>query len=239
MAILDKKVGWSTSGRLRTGDRLRRVTIQADFPRAETYVLEFSKNNSAVPSNLPIRAEAIVSWSVEGNWVSRRISIANGTTIQGVAQGVRVAIIDVTAPNADTGLPLPNGVDYEVSVQVTPGSRGSNKFPPFLVPAENWLRTLSLLSPTLTLPVPQDAGITSLLVEAIGVTAAGIVAINPGALIMIMEQNLVPITQLIVPGPSDHFPIMPGTDRVRLSMLTANQPALEFIQFTLFFGIDG
>ena len=230
-----KKVGWSTSGKLITGNALRQVTLQADFPRAETYSLEFNKFSNNLNSDFPIRAEALITWSVEGNSVSRRISIANGTTIQGVAQAVKVVINDVTVAAS------PGPIEYDVSVQVTPGSRGTNRFPPFLSPT-NGFNSIVLATPSVRVPIPQDAGAILFLLEALGIGPGGpfdFRALLPNTLFVIQEQNLVQIAFAEYPGPSQTIPIVPGADSILISGNFAADPLLTRIQTTLLFGIDG
>jgi hypothetical protein len=230
-----KKVGWSASGNLVTGNKLKQVSIQADFPRAETYCLEFNKFSSNLNSNFPIRAEAFIKWSVEGNSVSRRVSLVNGITIQGVAQAVNVVIKDITFAAS------PAPISYDVSVQVTPGTRGSNKFPPFLSPQDGF-NSLTPGIPTANIIVPQDAGAISLLIEACGVGGGGpfdFKPIPPGTLFVQMLQNLTIISVSEWSGSSEIVPIIPGTDMIRLSSDFAAAPGLASIQTTTILGIDG
>lgn len=234
---LDKpKDGWSASGTLITGNPAQSISLQANFPHAETYVIEFSKAGNPL-SNLPIHSEALITWSVEGNSVTRRVSIANGTTVQGVAQAVRVVIIDSTG-EAVGNVPAPNGTEYTVSVQVTPGSRGSNKLPPFYIPRLNYFRLLTPVAPNVVLPVPQDAGIISFLVEAIGQSPLGFTPLKPGTLILNMIQNAV-VINTVDAIESQIVPIVPGTEQIEMSMQPAFDPSLTAINFTLFYGIDG
>lgn len=230
-----KKVGWSSSGTLVTGDRTKQVTLQADFPRAETYVLEFNRENN-VASNLPIRASALITWSVEGNSVTRRISIQNGATIQGVAQAVRVVLFDDTAP-LPPSVVIPNGSAYTVSVQVTPGVRGSNQFPPFLLTTEGQRRQLL---GTAAIPVPQDAGAISLLLLAVMNPFGGPFAAVPnnGILIEQLLSGVDVIAFSFFESSSNLIPLLPGVDTIRLKPNLALVPAND-IEVTTIFGIDG
>lgn len=236
----NKKVGWSASGKLVTGNRLRQVTLQADFPRVEAYILQFNKINNP-KSNLPIRAEALITWSVEGNSVSRKISIANGVALVGAAQAVRVVINDVTQSLLDAPLVVPNGVEYEVSVQTTPGVRGNTALPPVLVPIEGLLRFLGPVAPlVLNVPVPEDAGVNSVKVLARRV----------GFAVAPLPENALIITQLELAtglvgyeyGFQDDFePIVPGTDtiQVELNLAAFIIPPVFPILVTVIFGIEG
>ena len=231
----NKKGGWSGSAKLVTGDTLRELSLQADFPRAETYCLEFNKFSANLNSDFPIRAEAFIKWSVEGNWVTRRISIANGTTIQGVAQAVVVKVKDVTIGAS------PGPIEYEVTAQVTPGTRGSNQFPPFLSPVDGFNR-LTPATPTAGIIIPQDAGAISVNVQAVGIGAGGpfdFSTLPAGALFVTMQQNGVFISMTEYTGPNTIIPIVPGSDRILLSADFAVIPGYTAIQTTTMFGIDG
>jgi len=243
MTILDKKVGWSSSNKLVTGDRFKEVSLQADFPRAETYVLQFNKTKilrviNPAGEKLPVRAEAFITWSVEGNSVTRRVSIANGITIQGVAQAVRVIVKDVTDHPFGTVAPIAQ-LEYSVSAQVTPGTRGSNKFPPFLVPNDAWRRVLTIGTPSITLPVPQDAGIISFVFEATGVFAGLNKPLIPGTVVAFLQQDTVVVATIIPQSVSEVVPLPPGVDEIRFLFIPAVDPTINQVHFTVLYGIDG
>lgn len=243
-----KKVGWSATGRLVTGDRSQQVTLQADFQagqnlqQAESYILQFNKVNNPL-SNLPIRAEALVRWSVEGNSVSRRISIANGVALVGASQAVRVVLTDVTQSLLDGPVVIPNGVEYDVSVQVTPGARGTTALPPILVPIDGLLRILAVPPgpATFNVAVPNDAGVNSIKVLArqFGLVAAPF----PDNAIMITQLQL--LTGLV--GYEYGFqegvfvPLVPGTDTIQIDLNLAAFAVPPFfpIIVTVMFGIEG
>lgn len=237
MTTLDKKKGWSNSGNLKTGNRSLEVSVQANFQEyPETYCIEFTKSGNTA-SNLPIRAEAYITWSVEGNFVTRRVSISNGTTVQGVAQAVRVVIKDVTEANADTpGSPVPNEAEYTVSVQITRGSRGSNSFPPFLVPPDCWFRELGV-GATLDIEVPQDAGITSVLLEYVGFDGANYIGAE-NLIRMTMRQNAVRINRCVIEN-GKLYPMAPGTQQISLNVLNLVDPTVVIVYVSIYFGIDG
>jgi hypothetical protein len=232
-----KKNGWSAHGKLKTGDKLTQLTLQCNFEdRPETYVVEFNKFSTDLNSDFPIRAEAYLTWSVEGNSVTRRVSLVNGTTIQGVAQAVRVVIVDATKT-----LPGATPIEYEVSFQCTVGTRGSNKFPPFLITADS-SNLLNAITPGVNIPVPQDAGAISINIQAIGIGGGGpfdFIPLLPGTLFVIMEQNGAFISFTEYQGPAEIVPIVPGTDTIRVVSKLAADPLLTAIETVVMFGIDG
>jgi hypothetical protein len=126
------KDGWQGSTQLQTGQYNRVQVLAANFPQAGEYTAEFNLTPLET-SNLPIFAQALVTWSVEGANVTRLINIADGISISGVAQGITIAVMDATVPNNELAV-IPNGATYVINVQVAKGVRGTNKQPPTLVP---------------------------------------------------------------------------------------------------------
>jgi hypothetical protein len=94
------KTGWGQSGTLTAGNKTQRVTMQADFNKgvgAFDFTCQFSV--TAPGGRSVVNAEALVSWRVEGQEVTRRITIGAGASLTGVGQAVRVEIYDATPPN--------------------------------------------------------------------------------------------------------------------------------------------
>jgi hypothetical protein len=177
------KDGWSQSGTLISGNANQPVTMQANFPESNTYTVMFGVDP---PPSGVFRAVAIVSWTVEGNTITRQIDIGSGVAISAPAQAVRVIVNDLTTP----ALGGTAGEKYGVSISVTRGIRAVASNPP----------TLSGVSPIgdITIfplatgvsglwPVPQGAG-----VEAVTVAASTFTAGVPADL-NIAQQNAVPV----------------------------------------------
>lgn len=242
-SINDKKKGWQNFGKLHTGNTLKEVALQADFPDAWSYVLEFSKGNDP-NGNTATKAEAFIKWSVEGGFVTRRVSVGNGVTVQGVAQGVKVTINDVTASFGA----IPPGVDtdYDVSVQVTRGSRGTNSLPPTLSQAAG---LINIPKPggapfrgSQQVNIPADAGVTSAFLRLAVFNAAGDTSYA-------IPQGSVVIQQLQGPGifipyyyndNSSFIPIIPGTTAL---LIIVNYALLDVAAVgcsgEVIWGIDG
>lgn len=246
-----KKTGWGTSGTLTTGRKDRSVSIQADFERAgpaTTYTISFGKSNNPA-SNNPIFAEALITWAVEGNYVSRRVTIADGTSISGVGQAVKVILTDNTQP-AISGNPLFDPVvpaDYSVSVQLAPGVRGADEQPPTLVPhAPDPTNTTQTIvgnfenngfygvdpGKTVALNVPQDAGAKSLFVTVI---TPGENEVHGNLRVVHVYQG-VPVREYDPRDFSEWVPLVPGVDQV---WLTSDASVLRTAFFGVTFGIEG
>lgn len=124
--------GWSSSVGLITGQSSP-ASIQANFPDAEYKTIQFGvvppddgKSTSSV-----FDATAFISWSVEGNTVTRLISIGNGVSISAPAQAYNITITDKT-PNLGGTQVL--GKPYSITVNITPGSRPNSITPPIFKP---------------------------------------------------------------------------------------------------------
>lgn len=85
--------GWSQSGTLTTGVP-GQVTMQVDFPVSEVHTIMFGIINPGL--GIPINPIAVVRWSVEGNFVSRRFNVGNGVALSAPSQAVRIIIDDET-----------------------------------------------------------------------------------------------------------------------------------------------
>ena len=111
------KTGWGQSGNLTTGGKTQRVTMQADFNKgvgAFDFTAQF--NITPLSGDAVANAEALVSWRVEGQAVSRRLTIGAGSTITGVGQAVRIEMYDATPPQFTKMQRVPG------TAALTPGS---------------------------------------------------------------------------------------------------------------------
>lgn len=224
-----KKTGWQQSGVLTTGRPDKRVSMQADFqPEAGYYTIQFGVDapEATVPS---YDAIAEITWSVEGATIRRVVSVANGVTVSGPGQAVRVVVYDQSLNASIFGYN-----DYTVTIAVSPGTRPSAGRPPIL--QARWTSGLPSVAPiaiagSATLDIPQDSGVGS--VELLLSAVAGIFPIIarvqhfvPGGTI----QKLYMITE-----ETDGFiAIAPGSTQV-----TVYNESVSAIYCTATWGIDG
>jgi hypothetical protein len=237
-STLTPKYGWGQAGKLTTGRTDRMVTMQATFPDSYTYTAEFSKDDNPL-SNNPIFAEALITWATEGHFVSRRINVANGCSISGVAQSVKVIITDATGNLRGA----PNNVEYGVAVQVSRGVRGANKQPPVLVPgvAKGIGGThvggsgfYPVFGSGVDVPVPQNAGIISVFVTVGASPMVGPVT-QPQDTFRVVHSYLATALKIYDPRNfPDWVPIAPGVDTIELQ----NFSGAEY-DFSVIFGVDG
>ena len=168
-----KSGGWSTTCKMIT-QQPKKGNFQVSFPESGYYTVQFGITQPAGTDpatgdqSLQLSsAYATITWKVEGNYVTRKVSVGNGTVLSGTGQACSVVVEDNT-PNVG-GLQSP-GFPYDVNVQISKGSRPSQNQPP------TYLQYPSTVSPTLqsqiavaiapsTSPgfqVPVDIGVISL-----------------------------------------------------------------------------
>lgn len=225
----NKKIGWSASGDLITGDSIKQVTLQADFPIPDVYTVEFNLTDNPTPSiQVATRAEAFITWSVEGNNVTRRVNVGNGISVTGVGQACRVVINDTTDKIT---FPAGLGKPYNVSMNLSRGPRAATTQQPTLLPFPGAQATDFLVAPgfPVSVPVPLDAGVTAVCVFIVGFAplpefAPVVVHTNGGA------------TNFAQYDPRQEFwvPVIPGTRIIKVGTATPD----SFVA-TVLFGIDG
>lgn len=216
--------GWSQSGEMRTADSNAKVTMQASFPEPGNYTCQFGLQK--IDTNYPgvIVCEAEIIWSVEGNFVRRVVSVGNGASIQGQAQGIKVTLSDHTPASVF------DGKRYIASVQCTKGTRASYSHPPIYVPSDLLEIILIPATDSFQLAVPENCGIIS----------AFVTLISPGNTLSpeeaYVEQQFGSGFQRIY-SPLDtpgFIPLGPNVINLVLNNLSANQ-----VVASVAWGIDG
>lgn len=233
-----KSGGWSASGNLVAGNTLKTVTMQAVFPDAQNYTVEFNISGAVDTSGNPVQCVADITWTVEGNLVKRTVSVTNGTSLTGTGQGVRVVIRDVSV-DVFGGTPLV-GVQYLVGVLVSPGTRSGDKQPPTLALLPAFSTTsaggLYLVNPAtvVTVNVPQDAGIKSVMITAVNDSNA---SDPPRGVIVCSQGTSTSTSKIYDPRFYDWVPLSPGTTQIQL--INGLPAAGERFAMSVTYGIDG
>jgi hypothetical protein len=232
--------GWSGNKTLITGNIDTTLSVQADFSADPgPYTVQFDLSipdqpQNGVVKNVAIKAEALIEWSVEGNTVTRRVDIGDGTTVSGVGQACRVVVTDQT-DNAmgDTGF------EYNVTVLIAKGTRPSVDQPPTLTPFKRTdpitLNLLLTIAPggSLNVPIPLDAGVIS----------ANVTVIDTGSPPAPIPEQMVQVLQSIGgvvlrgcdPRAMTWIPVIPGVSALGIFNFTAGQTIMISVEF----GIDG
>ncbi len=238
MALVYKD-GWQQGGALRVAfppDPNRRVSLQADFTKsrqgAGLYTVQFQVSR---PEDIVVPdVTADIFWKVEGGAVQRTVSVSDGTSISGVAQGVNVQVRDTT-----TAAPLGTRREYRVDIQVAPGTRPTH-IPPTLRGLHN-SGGLNLYVTTLpagtgndtTFLIPQNCGATSVYVYA---TTTG-AAVNTADLIAFLNAGPGGVRGAYLVLNQSGFVALPaGVDRINVKARAA--AAVDYGVGCLF-GIDG
>lgn len=197
---------------------------------------------------------AIISWTVQGNKVTRIVTVGNGTSISAPAEAVNIVVLDNTY-NLDSagGSPSGSGVgfQYTVNVQVTTGVRAA-----ILPPLLNWtyppdavalvgavpsfyqpFAILPVAPPTgttaVTVPIPPNAGVIAFVVAATDST-------HPAtAPILVVSQldaggGFLSSTYLGPPDPTEFIPLVPNA-----AFLLVLSPGADTQDFSLIWVIDG
>jgi len=171
-STFNEKDGWSSSGSLTTEGSGQPISLQAAFPAADVYTVQFAVSP---PASGVFRAVATIIWTVEGNQIVRQLDVGNGISISAPSQAVRVMVNDQTT----VGLSGHAGETYTVTIAVTRGVRPASDRPPTLA-ADGVIApaTATSIAP-INLPpgaqatylVPSGAGVVSVAVSAASLLA--------------------------------------------------------------------
>lgn len=230
--------GWSTSGFITSQDgENSAVKLQAIFPKADNYSVQFSVGTGN--GNL-INPTAEIVWSLEGNSVRRLVSVINGLTVTGMAQGASVRVYDAVPTNMG---PMGPQVTYPVGVQIAPGVRAAENQPPTLVisqapevPGANSMlfgQSILAAGTNIDVQLPIGAGIISAYCT---VSGFGVPTVITEADIQVLHYNSGGFTlKSYDPRLLGFVPLGPDTTTIRI----ANFSAAGIYLVSLTFGIDG
>jgi hypothetical protein len=223
-----KSGGWSTSGIMVQDASPNQLSLQVVFPSAGNYTAQFriAPHSSTVLQGTRVLAE--ITWVVEGNWVTRKVHIADGTSITGTGQGCKIVL-------SDDSLELPvvgTTVTYLAQIQIAKGTRATTENPPIREPAAAFTGALTIAAAgTSDVPVPTESGLTSVCV---------LVASTPGLPLLDQSVQVQQISstgttfKIYDPRQMAWVPLSVGADTIRI----VNNSGVE-IRATVIFGVDG
>ena len=194
--------------------------LQASFELADVYTCEFSI--IPVVAGATIRCLAILNWKVGGVQIQRMFDIAQGTTIQGVAEAMDCQVQDLTKTVFGDG-----GQAYNVSVVVARGTRASTSQPPVYYNDGYAVPNLG----SAMVPVPQNAGIISAEVVVVDQAAPNT---NPIGFQVAHSNGTVSLkvySPSLAPG---FIHLAPGTVALQLNNFSG-----DLCFATVSFGVDG
>ena len=198
-----------------------------------------------------VDAVAIIQWVVQGNKVTRAVTVGNGTTISAPAEAVSIMVLDNTySLQSAGGSPSGSGPGYAyiVNIQVTTGVRATISppllnwtYPPGAVATETpggpiYQPFANLPAPGLgstTVPIPQGFGVNSFSIGAID-------SIHPAtAPILNVAQfdasgNILTRAFLGPPDPAEFIPLIPNA-----VSLIIYSPGPDTQDFSIVYGVDG
>lgn len=235
------KRAWSAGGQMITGNQDKKVALQQPFPEPGPYTITFTLDPLQADLNQAgIRAQAEITWSIDGNSVKRVINVGDGTSISGVAEAVNVIVTDVTVLHGVASAQA--GYTYFVSVMVAPGTRAFNSVPPTLSPfpfqSFSQIGTQLTVAPggnTAVIPVPRGVGVTSMHVDVVSSFPEGDVVPDGTPVVAQYQFSSGGPIRFYDPRAIDWCPIQPGTTGVVLF----NKSATDQLTFSLVWGIDG
>jgi len=108
----------------------KEIRFQAKFAKASMHTLQFTvldPNLTNLVNNEIIRAQALITWSLGGQNILRRVDCVNGLSISGEAQSVDVKITDRSVLTVVPGRVIQ---PYTVQVVAAEGTRPAEEQPP-------------------------------------------------------------------------------------------------------------
>jgi len=213
--------GWSKSGVLNMGDPVDQVTMQANFPDANVYTVQFSVTPPpAIGGVIPIpTTRATVMWNINGNFNTRVVDVGNGVSLTGVANAVKVIVQDLS--------PNPGGNPaYTVDVTVARGPRVQADFPPTLFGG----RVVGVApGAAFVITVPVNAGVVS---AEVAVSENGVATPN----VTVLQQGGTTQKSYDATNPPTFVPLRAG---VVTQLRIVNHDAANNVDITVTWGIDG
>ena len=227
--------GWSQSGKLTVYQNNNPfVSLQANFEECDIFTVEFGIGGptGGTPAN-PILTTATIIWTIAGNDVIRKISVANGATISGLAESVRVIVNDATQQNVAEA--PSTFIQYGVTVLVGRGVRPDTEQPPVLQDVPNTTVYTIAQGTSKTIPVPQNVGVISVHLDV------STSPVTPGALqvdqVTVQHLQNGTVLKQYDPRVFEWVPLASSADNIKVTNnFGGGGPALIV---TVAWGIDG
>lgn len=232
--------GWSKTVDLASGNVDLNGTLQVNFDEAGEYTVQFTVDNLVDLAGVPglINPRADITWTVEGNPVRRTVSIANGTSVSGVGQACKVEVYDEPLSAGGGG-----SWGYTVGITLAPGLRAATQTQPQLNPDLGMAGALGSIlvagGTSVTLPVPQDVGATSIYITATG-RNAGVPLVMTSANVVVRHINALAVMDDKAYNPIDAgwVPLAASTNQYVLENAFGFGSGNDIL-FSVTFGIDG
>lgn len=211
--------GFGRQGQLQTGRTNVTLTAQADFGETTIFTVQLDINLTGAPTGSVAFALAVVEWTINGITLTRTVDVALGVSISGLAESVRVRMIDTT-PQSFT-----IGVSYTGTILIATNPRPTTAVPPILTA----LYTTSIPNGSFSAVLPVPAGGNSLVVLAS--TAAGIF---PTLRVRLQTASGADLIRMAVPAGASFIPLPTGTGQAVVDNMGATAADISVL-----WGIDG
>jgi hypothetical protein len=230
----DTPNGWAQSGTLTTGNSQGLVSFQCKGLERSNYTVTITSTQPSTGAT----TEALVTWTVAGTDITRRITVPGSLT--GAADAVRVQVVDATDVVSFPSFVA--GKTYPVTIAVAKGTRGPSQMPPVLIPGATGLSGGLADGPGLyiiqtatidTIPIPQGVGIVSVMVNAVAL-GTGVVADSSNAQISMGVSGFGIQVGSAPANVGAWLPVPPGATVLGMRNISG-QP----LWFSVTFGIDG
>lgn len=203
-------------------------SLQKDNLEPGEYTIQFQAFPPA--DGLGFAAYAIINWKIAGQQITRKVSVANGISISGIAEAVDVTLFDVS--QVLTVHYPPTALPYKIGVSLSKGTRPNIQQPASLV------TNLSAIPVAAGAPVfftvPDNAGVVSALVLGAGVS--NINPVLPPDIVVSQVNSLGAVLNVWNPAQQGQWiPLSPGTTLLKID----NQNALQAAFVNVIWGIDG
>lgn len=222
-----KSEGWGKFvSTMKTGSS-QKGQMQREWPTAKMRTISFNLIQHKTVTSVPIKCEALIVFSIAGNSISRRLNVANGSSVSCIAEALDVTLEDhSTSP----GFPGVLGEQYEVNITTAPGSRAFGHQAPIL--QQQGQVVLANGGGTHDWPIPVDAGAIAAFVTIVAAASPG----PTNAEIVITESaNGFTTRQWDGRSLSLWIPLSPGATNLNITNLSAGTAISAAVQF----GIDG
>lgn len=224
---------WGRSGKLTTFKPNRIVSLAKTFKEVGTYTALFSiqaPKNDGSHSNP--EAIADVTWGAGGNAITRRVSVLNGMAISGTSDSIRVIMRDASTQ-------AESGIEYPVTVLVSPGTRPTTGVPPLLFPGINVNPVTLSANNFADFVIPTNAGVKAVSVIA-GSDPQNSGSTNPSipdqqAVVQHLSPGITSVLKNYDARMFQYVPISPGTVSIRVR----NRASAISIMFSIAWVIDG
>lgn len=211
--------GFGRAGQLKTGQQNVTISAQADFGETTIFTVQLDVNLVGAPAGTVAFCLAIVEWTIYGVTLTRTVDVALGVSISGLAEAVKVRLIDTTPSQ------YPSGVPYVGTILIATNPRPTTAVPPVLTA----LYTVNILNGASTPIMLVPSGGNSLVVLASSATATW-----PALRVRFQTASSVDLVRTVAPSGQTFIPLPTGTGQAIIDNMSGAAADISAL-----WGIDG